>query len=76
MPLHHKEELAQKALEFMADTNTTTEAARIAGGASLVTLYGITLSEWVALVTLLYLSIQIFILLPKAAAIIKRWVGR
>jgi len=55
------------------DADSKIEAARIGGAAVGLTAYGITLNEWVALATLVYLIIQIFILAPKAVAIIKSW---
>lgn len=53
--------------------NTAIETVRIAGAAVGVTIYGITLNEWVAMVTLIYLVIQIVILTPKAFAIVRGW---
>lgn len=58
----------------MTEHSNTIEVARIGGAAVGVTMYGITLNEWVALVTLVYLAIQIVILAPKAFAIIRGWV--
>jgi len=58
------------------DTDSKIEAARIGGAAVGLTAYGITLNEWVALATLVYLIIQIFILMPKATVIIKSWFKR
>ncbi len=55
------------------DADSKVEAARVGGAAIGLTAYGITLNEWVALATLLYMIIQIFILIPKAAVIIKSW---
>lgn len=54
--------------------NTAIETVRIAGAAVGVTIYGITLNEWVAVVTLIYLVIQIVILTPKAFAIVRGWL--
>lgn len=53
--------------------NSVVESVRIGGAAVGVTLYGITLNEWVAMVTLIYLVIQIVILSPKAFAIVRGW---
>lgn len=58
------------------DTDSKIEAARIGGAAVGLTAYGITLNEWVALATLVYLIIQIFILMPKAVVIVKSWFKR
>jgi len=55
------------------DADSKIEAARIGGAAAGLTAYGITLNEWVALATLFYLIIQIFILVPKAFVIINSW---
>jgi hypothetical protein len=53
--------------------NDQHETIRIAGAAAGVTLWGVTLNEWVAIATLIYMVAQIFILMPKAVAIIKSW---
>lgn len=58
------------------DADSKIEAARIGGAAVGLTAYGITLNEWVALATLVYLIIQIFILMPKATVIVKSWFKR
>jgi hypothetical protein len=55
------------------DADSKIEAVRISVAAAGLTAYGITLNEWVALATLVYLIIQIFILMPKAAVIVKSW---
>lgn len=41
------------------------ESARIAGGATLVTIWGITLNEWAAIAALCYTALQAFLLLPR-----------
>jgi hypothetical protein len=41
------------------------ESARIAIATSGVILYGMTLNEWVAVFTIIYLVFQILVLLPK-----------
>ena len=61
-------ELAQSAAS-MADGKI--EAARIGGGAALVTIWGMTLNEWVAIITFLYFVLQIIILAPRTFQIIK-----
>lgn len=48
------------------DINEKIETARIAGAGIGLTIYGITLNEWVAIATLVYLAAQILILAPKA----------
>jgi energy-converting hydrogenase Eha subunit E len=53
------------------DIDTKIEAARIGAAAVGVTLYGLTLNEIVALVTLIYLGAQIIILMPKVFNIIR-----
>ena len=53
------------------DVNSKVESARIGGGAVLVTIWGITLNEWVAIITLLYLVLQIIILVPRSIQNIK-----
>lgn len=58
----------------MTEHQNTIEIARVTGAAVGVTVYGVTLNEWVALVTLVYLAIQIVILAPKAVAIIRGWI--
>jgi hypothetical protein len=52
------------------------ETARIVGAGLGVTLYGLTLNEWVAAATLFYLFLQIIVLAPKAWTTIRRWVRR
>lgn len=51
------------------------EIARVAGAGVGLTVYGITLNEWVAIATLVYLAAQIIILVPKACKTIKGWRG-
>ena len=53
--------------------NEKIETARVAGAGIGLTLYGITLNEWVAIATLIYLGAQIIILAPKAFKTIKSW---
>lgn len=53
--------------------NHSDEAVRLSVATAGVTLWGITLNEWVAMATIFYLVLQIFVLMPKAIAIIKRW---
>lgn len=57
----------------MSNNDNTIEAVRIGGAAIGVTIYGLTLNEWVAAVTLIYLAIQIIILSPKAFSIVRGW---
>lgn len=53
--------------------NENMAAAKIAGGSILVGAYGLTLSDWVAIATILYMILQIGLLLPKYWALISRW---
>jgi hypothetical protein len=39
-------------------------------------LYDFTLNEWVAIVTILYVLLQIGLLLPKYYNLIKKWIYR
>lgn len=48
------------------DIDGKVETARLSVAAGGLMLYGITLNEWVAIATLIYLFIQIVVLLPKA----------
>jgi len=57
----------------MTNNDNTMEAVRIGGAAIGVTIYGLTLNEWVAAVTLIYLFVQIIILSPKAFGIVRGW---
>jgi hypothetical protein len=49
------------------------EAARIGGGAVLVTIWGLTLNEWVAVFTGIYMIIQIVIIFPKLVKQVRGW---
>lgn len=53
--------------------DTKVEAARATGGAALLGWWGMTLNEWVAVATLIYFMLQIVILTPKAAKVIRSW---
>lgn len=55
------------------DVNTKVETARLGGAAAAITVYGITLNEWVAIATLLYLGIQIVLLAPRAVEVVAQW---
>lgn len=46
------------------------EAYRIAGAGAGVTIWSLTLNEWVAAITIFYLFIQIIILAPKALRVL------
>lgn len=54
-----------------SEINEKIESARIAGAGVGLTLYGLTLNEWVAVATLIYLAAQIVILVPKAYRTLK-----
>lgn len=58
------------------DADGKIEALRVGAAGGLVTAYGLTLQEYVAIVTLVYLVFQIVILLPKAFLIIRGWFKR
>ena len=47
------------------DIDGKIETARIGGAVSLVTIYGFTLEQWVAVLTIVYLVTQIVIMAPK-----------
>lgn len=47
--------------------------ARAAGGAAGLTLYGVTLNEWVAIFTIAYFAVQIIILTPALSKTLKGW---
>jgi len=52
------------------------EVLRVGGATTLVTVYGLTLNEWVAAITIFYLLAQIVILAPKAYAVIAAAIKR
>ena len=58
------------------EIDTKTEALRIGGGGALITIWGLTLNEWVASLTIIYMIIQIILLAPKAIELIRRALGR
>jgi hypothetical protein len=60
----------------MQQVDMKIEGLRAGIGAAGVTVYGMTLNEWVAIVTLIYLTVQILILLPKVCTTVKRFVER
>lgn len=43
--------------------------AKMGGGAGLTVAYGLTLSDWVAVATIIYFILQIGLLLPKYIAV-------
>lgn len=47
--------------------NEKVETARIAGAAVGITLWGLTLNEWVAVATIFYMLMQVIILAPRVA---------
>ena len=53
--------------------NAKIETARIAGGAALVTIWGLTLNEWAALAALAYTGAQFFLLLPRVIRQAHEW---
>lgn len=48
-------------------------ALKMGGGVAGLTIYGITLNEWVAICTILYFVLQIGLLLPKYWYGLRRW---
>ena len=57
----------------MQHINDKIETARIAGAAAGVTLYGLTLNEWVAITTIVYVTAQFIVLTPKIYRTIVGW---
>lgn len=57
----------------METINNKVEAARMAGGATLVTIWGITLNEWAAIAAIAYTVFQMIILWPKVVSTVKGW---
>lgn len=51
-----------------------TEAARLTGGAAVLTIWGITLNEWAAIAAIIYSVLNILILLPKVWEGMKNWL--
>lgn len=58
----------------MQHVDTKTEIARLAASGAVVTIAGMTLNEWVAIFTIVYLLIQTVIITPKAFMIVRGWV--
>lgn len=52
------------------------EAVRIGTSASALIIYGLSLNEWVAVGTLIYMGLQILVLLPKAFTILRGWARK
>lgn len=57
----------------MQHIDDKVEVARISGAVAGVTIYGITLNEWVAIATLVYLILQMVILGMKIRERYKGW---
>ncbi|TXH13846.1 MAG: hypothetical protein E6R03_10610 [Hyphomicrobiaceae bacterium] len=49
------------------------EALRMTGAAGFGAIYGLTLNEWVAVATLLYMAFQIIVISPKVWRVVKYW---
>lgn len=49
-----------------------TETIRLAGGGVVITVWGITLNEWAAILAIVYTLINILILVPKLIDLLKR----
>jgi len=61
----------------MSQVDGKTEAVRIGLSGAVITFAGLTLNDWMALATIVYLAIQTLILLPKAVNIVQngiRWL--
>lgn len=56
--------------------NENMAAMKIAGGSVLVGTYGLTLNEWVAVLTIIYMICQIILLVPKYVTIISSLINR
>lgn len=52
------------------DEKTAAVKVAVGGGGALI--YGLTLNEWVAVATILYMVLQIGLLVPKYYAIVER----
>jgi len=57
------------------DINSKVETARVMGAASGVIVYSLTLNEWVAVATIIYVVMQSIILTPKVFKIIGGLAG-
>lgn len=60
----------------MQHIDTKTEIARIATSSAVITIAGVTLNEWVAIFTIVYLFIQCIILAPKALEVTRRCIRK
>lgn len=60
-----------QGVKQMIDREDQVAAAKMAIGAGGAAAYGLTLNEWVAIFTILYLVLQIGLLLPKYVQIAK-----
>jgi hypothetical protein len=49
---------------------------KMAIGAAGATVAGLTLNEWVAIVTIIYVVAQLLLLIPKYAAMFRAWRAR
>jgi hypothetical protein len=56
--------------------NENVVALKIGGGTALVGLYGMTLNEWVAVLTILYMVAQIGLLVPRYYALVSGAITR
>lgn len=50
------------------------ETLRITGSAAMVTLWGITLNDIVAMITIAYLLCQVVVIAPRSWEIVRGWV--
>lgn len=61
----------------MSSIDVKTEGLRIGVSGAVITVAGVSLNEWVAVFTIIYLVCQTLILLPKVHVIVKhaiRWL--
>lgn len=61
---------------LVGNVDEKAAAVKMAVGGGGALFYGITLNEWVAILTILYMILQIGLLLPKYYAMAQRWWSR
>ena len=65
-----------RGVKEMIDREDQVAAAKMGIGAGGAAAYGLTLNEWVAIFTIMYLILQIGLLLPKYVQIAKEYFKR